>query len=162
MQITLLTHDPILANSVALMLASSALGRLSRGGDDVARLARPDVLILDANLPRRLMRALRRRVAEWDGPVPMLLLTGGDKGAAVPNGFETADVLAKPFHQRDLVARIHATQHAADGDIHVGRLSLDTSARHASVDGEKVPLTRMEYEVLEFLATHKGTTLTKE
>lgn len=49
-----------------------------------------------------------------------------------------------------------------DHKIEVGSLTVDMHAKRAFVAGEVVPLTGKEYEVLEFLAQRKGTTITKD
>lgn len=162
MHITLLTRDAILAKSVTLMLADGELGSLDCPQSDIAHLERPDVLILDARFPQSLMVHLRKRIAQWGKAVPTLVLTGSERDAVPPSGFERADTLSTPYHRGDLVARIRANYQARDGIIRVGRLTLDPCARRAHVDSRPVKLTAKEYEVLEFLATRLGTTLTKD
>ena len=76
------------------------------------------------------------------------------------------DFVTKPFNRDELIARIHAVlrraRSAAPQELQLGRLTLDLVAHRASVNGVTVALTGKEYACLEFLATRRGMTVTKE
>ncbi len=128
----------------------------------------PDIVLLDLDLPDLdgldVLAALRR-----GRPVPVILLTGRRGEADRVRGLESGadDYVVKPFSAKELVARIHAVLRrspsaadAAAGDApaatvieHEG-LRIDTSAREVEVRGERVELTKREFDLLAFLAAH--------
>ncbi len=76
---------------------------------NAARRVHPDVMVLDARMPRldglSACRALRRDPATAD--VPIIVVTGDDPVAAAPRAFDAGatDFLAKPFSISQLRAR---------------------------------------------------------
>ena len=74
--------------------------------------------------------------------------------------------MTKPFHKDELVARIHAIVRRSKGHaqsvINTGDLCVNLDAKMVEINGARVHLTSKEYQMLEFLALRKGTTLTKE
>ncbi len=75
----------------------------------VARRVHPDVMVLDARMPRldglSACRALREDPATAD--VPIIMVTGDDPATAAPEAFDAGatDFLAKPFSVSQLRAR---------------------------------------------------------
>jgi two-component system cell cycle response regulator CtrA len=114
MRILLIEDDPVVAQSVALMLSPERFEvettSLGESGLDLGRLERHDLILLDLNLPDisgfEVLRALRLRRIQ----TPVLILSGlgavQDKVKGL--GFGADDYLTKPFHKTELVARIHA------------------------------------------------------
>jgi two-component system phosphate regulon response regulator OmpR len=127
-----------------------------------------DALILDLMLPGEDGLAILRRLRGASDPTPVIMLTakGEDVDRIVGLELGADDYLPKPFNPRELLARIHAvlrrSRAAAPQEIHLGALTLDLVAHRASVAGVQVPLTGKEYACLEFLATRRGMTVTKE
>ena len=46
-------------------------------------------------------------------------------------------------------------------DIHLGELVVDTNRKRATLGGKPVPLTAREYQLLEYLAHHRGTVVSR-
>jgi DNA-binding response OmpR family regulator len=84
-------------------------------------------------------------------------VTGLDSGAD--------DYLAKPFDFEEVYARVRALirrgHQKKDPLIRVHDLTLDTSSRSVARGGKKIPLTPREYALLEFLAFHAGSVVTR-
>ena len=84
-------------------------------------------------------------------------VTGLDLGAD--------DYIAKPFGVRELVARVRATlRRASPGApaperLSLGPLSLDLAMRRAEHQGDPLPLTPIEFDLLSELALHRGRVL---
>ena len=127
----------------------------------------PDLVILDVGLPRcsgvEACRALRDR----DFRAPVLMLTAhaeiGDKLAGFAAGAD--DYLAKPFNYDELLARVRALlrrSRAGAAVLRVGDLTCDPLTRRVMRGTQPVPLTRREYELLEFLMRNAGRPVTRE
>jgi two-component system response regulator CpxR len=137
-----------------------------------------DLLVLDVMLPGldgfELLRKLRR-----DSDLPTLMLTarGDDVDRIV--GLETGadDYLAKPFHTREMVARIRAILRRTQGGpigrsarsgttaarvIEAAGVRLDVGARSVSCDGRRVELTTMEFDLLRALMESAGHVLSRD
>lgn len=78
------------------------------------------------------------------------------------------DYLTKPFDLEELAARVavqlrkaSAPARSESGKVRVGEWSVDTMARTLSVDGAEVPLTRIEYNIVEVLALHPNRVYTR-
>jgi two-component system KDP operon response regulator KdpE len=139
------------------------------GGEAVAQAEdfRPDVVVLDLNLPTldglEVCRRIRRSSA-----VPILVLSvredEADKVSALDLGAD--DYLTKPFGIDELLARIRALLRRADGKpgadrrYRLGDIEMDLHKRLVTKGGREVRLTRTEWSLLETFAAHPGTLLT--
>jgi two-component system OmpR family response regulator len=121
-----------------------------------------DAVILDLGLPKLDgVRVLERWRAAGRG-MPVLILTARDRWGEKVAGFDAGadDYLTKPFYTEELLARLRALLRRSAGHasstIELGDLRLDTRAGRASVNGEPVRLTALEYRVLSYLMHHQG------
>jgi DNA-binding response OmpR family regulator len=130
-----------------------------------------DLVILDLNLPHsngyEVCEVIRRR----NNRVPIIMLTalGGmdDKMQAFEIGAD--DYLVKPFDFRELLARIRVFLKRAGSELLentqfklvIGDLEIDRDKKEVIRAGKKIPLTAKEYQLLEFLALHKGKVISK-
>lgn len=118
--------------------------------------------------------------------VPVIVVSARSAEVDVVAGLEVgaADYLAKPFHLRELVARIEAVLRrswsrqaapppggapggSADHPgipevVRVGPIEIDLARREARLEGAPVALTRRELELLELLASPPGRLRTRE
>ncbi|GAB1537194.1 response regulator transcription factor [Geovibrio sp. ADMFC3] len=126
------------------------------------------LIILDVMLPGMdgftILRKLRKTN---DTPVFMLTARGeeGDRISGIENGAD--DYLPKPFNPRELIVRIKAilrrTGRSSTGDIiEAGNLRINTALLNAYVDGEEVPLTSAEFQILEMLMRNPGKTVSRD
>ena len=134
----------------------------------VARHERPDLVVLDLNLPvidgLDVCRALRRESA-----VPIIMLTARVEETDRLIGLELGadDYITKPFSPRELVARVRAVLRRVQGGVHqpglvrAGDLEIDLEGHRVTRSGEPVRLTRMEFNLLSLLAQHPGQTFTR-
>jgi len=128
-----------------------------------ARRARPDAIVLDLMLPDLPGEEVARSLREVSD-VPIVMLTAksdeNDRVAGLRSGAD--DYVVKPFSPRELVARVEAVlRRAGGGDESAasyggGRLVIDRAAHEVTCDGELVPLTRSELDLLLALAAHPG------
>ncbi|MCG2841897.1 response regulator transcription factor [Sandaracinobacter sp. RS1-74] len=135
---------------------------------DLARAYRFDVVVLDLTLPDMPGQHVLQQLRQTRPDTPVIILSGEtDLEAKIENFLEGADdYVTKPFHRDELVARIHAVvrraRSAAPQAVEIGPLAIDLVTHRALVNGLPVPLTGKEYACLEFLATRRGMTVTKE
>jgi two-component system alkaline phosphatase synthesis response regulator PhoP len=133
-----------------------------------ARGERPDLIVLDLNLPEMdgldVCRALRR-----DSDVPIIMLTARVEETDRLIGLEMGadDYVVKPFSPRELVARVRAVLRRVRGGVHqpglirAGDLEIDLEGHRVARSGEDIRLTRTEFNLLATLAQHPGQTFTR-
>jgi DNA-binding response OmpR family regulator len=137
--------------------------QLVRQGDFAA-------LILDIMLPDVDGFEVCRRVrAESDIPVLMLTARGDELDRIVGLELGADDYLPKPFHPRELLARLRAilrrrTPAATPrtAPLRFGRLEIDRDARVVRVDGTERWLTGYQFELLCVLAGNAGRVMSRE
>jgi two-component system OmpR family response regulator len=75
------------------------------------------------------------------------------------------DYLVKPFQLAELLARLRALIRRAAGQsqpvIEIGDTHIDTVSRTVTRGGSLIPLTAMEYSLVELLALHRGKLVTR-
>lgn len=129
-----------------------------------------DLVILDLNLPDidGLEVAERLRADARSGPVvSILMLTArGDVGSRVEGLYAGAsDYLTKPFSVQELRARVHVRLRERSRPAEVltyETLSLEPAAGSCTAAGKSLPLTSLEFRLLELFLTHKGRIFSKE
>jgi two-component system phosphate regulon response regulator OmpR len=124
-----------------------------------------DVLVLDLMMPGEDGLSLCRRLRHQGETIPILMLTARGDPVDRVVGLEMGadDYLAKPFHPRELLARIQALVRrqqvlgahrgpAVDTVLRFGPYALNLDARSLTRDGQAVPLTTGEFQLLQALA----------
>ena len=137
-------------------------------GEEALRLVRdwePDLIILDLMLPGLHGLEVCRRLRPT-AQVPIIMLTARREETDRVVGLEMGadDYVVKPFSPRELVARVRAVlrRAAADpaqdgtGSLRFGRIAVHRRTRRVTVDDHDVQLTAKEFDLLLFLATHRG------
>ncbi len=130
--------------------------------------------VLDLMLPDgdglAFCRALRADADPALAEIGLVMLTArGDEADRIV-GLELGadDYVAKPFHPRELLARIRAVLRRRAGGVprgdvlRFGRLEIDRGARIARIDGEERALTAMQFDLLVALAEGAGRVLTRD
>jgi DNA-binding response OmpR family regulator len=147
---------------------------------DSARSFRPDLVLLDVMLPGldgfEVCRVIRQEMT-----TPVLMLTARDDEIDRVVGLEVGadDYMTKPFSMRELLARVKAMLRrvrlireemqtesnaapAAAQAIIFGTLVIDQSRREVRLGENVLALKPKEYELLVFLAQHRGQVVTRE
>lgn len=186
-RILVVDDEPNIRDTVAItlrregfdvVLAETGIEALERMDD------RPDVVVLDIMLPGVDGLEVCRRIRQ-SSSVPIILLSARGEEIDRVVGLEIGadDYLTKPFAMRELVARIRALirrmhmdhierpsghvepsapEPGEHGPFVVGDITVDPSARQATLRGEPIELKKKEFDLLEYFARHPGVVMTRE
>lgn len=134
----------------------------------VARIEKPDLIILDLMMPEMGgYEFLRAFAKEAQTPVIMLTAKVEDQDTILGLELGADDYMTKPFNVRELIARIRAvlrrTQKAAiEPDIlRAADIVLDRAGRTVLVAGRAVDLTPSEFAILAALMAAPGQVLSR-
>jgi two-component system, OmpR family, response regulator MprA len=154
----------------ALELQGYQVDLAADGAEALARLesnGQPDAVVLDILMPGIDGLEVCRRIRENGNEVPVLMLTArdavGDRVAGLDAGAD--DYLVKPFALEELLARIRALLRratpTADGVLRFADIELDAGTREVRRDGERIDLTRTEFNLLELFMLNPRQVLTR-
>ncbi|TDX22556.1 DNA-binding response OmpR family regulator [Modicisalibacter xianhensis] len=165
MRLLLVEDDDLLADSLAEALEDAGYRvdatALVREAEKL--MAREDysLVILDLGLPDGSGLEMLERWRRGGRRLPVLALTARDswedKVAGLRRGAD--DYLTKPYHEAELLARLHAllrrSSGAVEAELRVNGITLDEVAKRAcGVDGSWHTLTATEYCLLRYLMCH--------
>ena len=133
-----------------------------------------NLLLLDVMMGEisgfKLANMLRKN--EKTAKMPIIFLTAKDTENDLLTGFNLGadDYISKPFSIRQVVARVKAVLRRIASKpleqepelLAYETLILDTKRIKASVNGEEVPLTKKEFEILKLLLENKGNVFSRE
>ncbi|MBM3664526.1 MAG: response regulator transcription factor [Actinobacteria bacterium] len=167
--------EPNIASFAKMYLEAAGFRvEIAERGDDALESIekeRPDLLLLDLNLPGVDGFEVTRRIRQGGGGMPILMLTARDDAVDKVVGLELGadDYVTKPFDPRELVARVRAVlrrAEALDADMppvfEVDDLRIEVGPREAFVKGEEVALTPKEFDLLTALVQARGLVLSRE
>lgn len=137
-------------------------------------LSRYRLLLLDVMMGEisgfRMANMLKKN--EATAHIPIIFLTAKDTENDMLTGFNLGadDYISKPFSIREVQARVKAvirrTENkpaaAASDLLQYDSLLLDVKRIKATVDGEEIPLTKKEFEILRLLLENKGNVFSRE
>ena len=129
----------------------------------------PDALLLELAEDLLLLLHVRRLLRSQlnTHPIPILALARRTHLSPPHLTVGVDDFLLPPYSAEELLARVQMllwrfqqvdTQHR----VQVGGLVIDLARRSASVDGQLLPLTVREFQLLQFLMTHRCRVFTRE
>ncbi len=137
-------------------------------GLDMVKKNPPDMIILDIMLPDMDGFEVCREIRKTHS-IPILMLTARGEVTDRIVGLEIGadDYLPKPFEPRELVARIQTilrrTQKSQESEKTKFRpLIVNLSKHEAEMDGEKLVLTTMEFELLSLFVKNPGKVMTRD
>ncbi len=129
----------------------------------LARQEKPDLILLDIMMPEMDGHEFMR-IHRQERPTPIILLTArveeDDKIIGLELGAD--DYVTKPFSPRELLARVRAvlrrggTAVSSNARLRVADVSLDLDNYSVEVAGERIDLTRSEFDLLAILMASPG------
>lgn len=165
--ILVVDDDPHIRQLVVFALEKAGLDTLEAADGEAAlaavAAAKPDLVVLDINLPRLDgLEVCRRLRAGGSGP-PILFLSSRDDEIDRVVGIELGadDYVVKPFSPREVTARVQAILRRVSANppaapsqvLRHGRLTLDTDGWRATWAGAEVGLTVTEFSIMRTLAS---------
>ena len=137
---------------------------------EVARIDKPDLIILDIMLPKmsgfEVCRILRKEMT-----VPILMLTARDDEIDKVAGldFGADDYMTKPFSMRELLARIRAMLRRVEiqtaipeTPLRFGDIEVDIGHHVITRAGSVLNLTPKEFDLLTFLTKNNGLVFSRD
>ena len=128
-----------------------------------------DLILLDLMLPELSGIEVCRRIRQHDD-VPIIMLTAKDDVSDKVMGLDMGadDYMTKPFAIEELLARIRVAlkRHSSEREggarvLEEGPLRLDRDSREISWNGQNIPLTKKEFDLLEYLMLNRGVAVSR-
>lgn len=171
MRILVVEDDAPLANVVVRALREESYAvDLAQDGQEAEWCAfeNPyDLIVLDLMLPRKDGLSVLKSIRQGGIHTPVLILTAKDTSTDVVHGLDTGadDYLKKPFSLDELMARVRALLRRLPSEtgavLEVGPLKIDPARKEVTRDGARIDLTAKEFALLEYMARHSGTVLSR-
>ncbi len=174
MRVLIICGHPETSKSLEMMLTHEGFNcyatDLAEEGVELAEMYDYNAIILDpdnlddTDRPLDPLKSIKGEKIK----APVLVLSGENSTefslAAFGEGAD--DFVKKPFHKKDLSARLQAIIRRSMGHtantIETGEIAVNLDAKQVHVSGTSVHLTGKEYQMLELLSLRKGMTVTKE
>lgn len=170
-RVLVVEDDPPIRSALDVALrAEGYVVRVEPDGSSLAQVVEqfvPDLAVLDVRLPVGPDGFAMASILRRSSGLPMLFLTAADSVEDRLAGFRAGgdDYLVKPFSMAELLARVQAllrrTGRLASSTWQVGDLVVDDGAHSVVRGGERLELTRTEYDLLVMLMQHVGKVLSK-
>ncbi len=141
---------------------------LGREGIDLAKQKRPDLILLDLNLPDVdgivVCSVLRKSL-----DLPIIMLTARDSLSDKVLGLKTGadDYIVKPFEHLELSARITAIFNRVNRSLvrekqQFKHLEINYKTRQVNINGSVIKLTKTEFQLLELFVAHPDKSLSRD
>lgn len=127
-----------------------------------------DLVISDIMMPNMDGFELLERIRSEGFNTPVLLLTAKQAMQDKREGFNIGadDYVTKPVDYDELLLRVNAllrrARIATERQIKIGKLSIDEAEHIASYDGETIPFSRKEFDLLYKFLSYPGKIFTKK
>lgn len=150
------------ANGYSVTGCPDALAALERMENE-----RFDMIVTDIMMPKMDGFAFAEAVRASDPKIPILFMTARDDKESKQRGFGIGidDYIVKPFDLDELVMRVRAilrrAEIEADKRLTAGNLTMDSEEHTAYIDGEELPLTVREFDILYRLLSYPKKTFTR-
>jgi DNA-binding response OmpR family regulator len=146
-------------NGYRVLEAKNGREALERSLKDLPALA-----IMDIEMPEMGGLAAIERLRKLGNPLPVLVLSGRGSVEERVQGLNVGadDYLVKPFEGDELLARVRALLRRHDRKnvnletLQLGNAQVDLGRKVVVIDGETVPLSRIECSILELLVRNSG------
>jgi len=145
---------------------------LAADGDEALKIIEeemPDLVLLDIMMPKMDGFEVCRRLREWSD-IPIIMISAKDSENDKVTCFDAGadDYLTNPFSLRELLSRIKAVlkrtqageKESRQSIYQKGALVVDFARQIATLDGQSIELTALEYKILAYLTLNAGRIVT--
>ncbi len=139
---------------------------------------KPDLILLDVMLPKKdgitVCKEIRYNLNMKEIPILMISAKGEETDKIIGLEMGADDYVTKPFQVREVIARVKANlrkvgmtrktlqKEEQEQIIEIGELVIDSNKREVTIRGNKIELTKKEFDVLKFLAIQPGNVVSRE
>lgn len=119
---------------------------------------KPDLILLDINLPKKLGWEVCKEIRETSN-IPIIMMTARDSDSDEYNGLSIGadDYITKPFNLKILLLKAKKLLKLDDNNIYkFENFSFDIKKGEITINGENSELTRREIQFLEYMIKNKG------
>ena len=128
----------------------------------------PDLILLDINMPDKNGLEFCKQIRNQT-KAPIIFLTARANEEDILTGLKMGgdDYITKPFNIRELLGRVQAHLRREKRSRNIfdeksNELKIDYPGMRVSFNGEEIPFTKTEFEIIEFLSTNPGQVFDKE
>ena len=173
MKILIIEDEYSLADAIAETLKkenyTTKIITNGKDGEDEALTNIYDLILLDVMLPKKDGFEILKSLKNEKIKTPIIMITAKSEMSDKLNGLENGadDYITKPFHMRELVARIKIvlkrnSNIADDNILEYSDLKLDLSTGKMISNGSEISINGKELELLEMLLLNKNQIVNKE
>lgn len=149
-----------------LLTSEGYLVIITDNGKKAADLASDeiDLYLLDINMPGQTGIAAAEQIRKkFETPIVFLTAYSSESDKVIGFSVGADDYIVKPFSNAELMMRIRAilrrnatfSSAVSENRLVVGDLILDTDSQTAIKNGETIPLTYTEFQILKLLASNR-------
>lgn len=126
-----------------------------------------DAVVSDVMMPVADGFALAEKIRERSANLPILFMTAREDKASKMLGYRIGidDYIVKPFDTDELIMRLGAVLRRAHieekGELTAGNFAMNSEEHTAYVDGQELPLTVREFDILFKLLSYPKKTFTR-
>ena len=172
-RILVVDDEPVVAEVVERYLRRDGYDvRVASTGTEALAAAQdwvPDLVVLDVMLPEMGGLEVCRRIRQQSlTPIIMLTARGEESDRIVGLEMGADDYVVKPFSPGELAARVKSVLRRTtpalvqdSGSLRIDGLVINPRTRGVSIDGKEATLTSKEFDLLHFLASHRGQVFTR-
>lgn len=139
----------------------------SNEGGRLAASIKPDLILLDLELPELEGMALVNKIREWSN-IPIIILSEISTDDDIVEAFEAGanDYVVKPFNMNILIARIRSAmrdqiqEEVGEVKLEVGNIVINLLKHEVTKNNKIVEFSPKEYELLAYFVRNKGKMLT--
>lgn len=131
-------------------------------------LYRYDIVVVDINLPDGSGLELIKVIKKQNAATGIIVISARNSLDNKIEGLDLGadDYLTKPFDMAELVARVKALlrrrNFAGSSLASLGKITINTTSRQVKASGQRIELTKSEYDILLFFFANNGRVLTRE
>lgn len=125
------------------------------------------LILLDVMMPKMDGWEVLKTIRKFsEVPIIMLTARGEERDELQGFGLGVDEYISKPFSPKILAARVEAllrrTGNIGTGNMQIGGICIDKSARQVTIDGKEIDLSFKEFELLSYFVENHGLALSRE